>query len=147
MRSVRSGAGEVRVSRLLIRSDVRLVYVDGVPVARRALQHREQAQQADVHASETRIIAAPTPPAVSTRAWVSFSEPFLLALTTKALTCPLRAFLRNPRPSDATMCSAAWRLSKLARTIDSYAGSTSGAMCESSRMRARMYSASPRSLA
>ena len=46
-RSVRSSAGEHRVGSLLIRSDVSLVYVDGVTEALTALQHREQADEAD----------------------------------------------------------------------------------------------------
>jgi Peptidase dimerisation domain len=50
---------------------------------------------------------------------VIFSEPSLLPLITKAVVSPLRAFWRNARPSDPIMCSAALRLSKLARTTDS----------------------------
>ncbi len=77
--------------------------------------------------------AATTPFAVRTRDCVRCSEPSLLALTTNAVTCFLRACLRNPRPSDASMCSAAPRFSKLARTMDSWAGSASGAISESSQ--------------
>jgi hypothetical protein len=45
-------------------------------------------------------------PADKTRDSVTFSDPSGLPLTTTAVVPPLRAFLRNSRPSDATMCSA-----------------------------------------
>ena len=50
---------------------------------------------------------------------MTFSEPSSLPLITRAVACLWRAFLRNPRPSDASMCSAAWRLSRLARITES----------------------------
>ena len=40
-------------------------------------------------------------PASGTRDSVSFSEPSLFPLTTKAVAPPLRAFLRNPPPNDS----------------------------------------------
>ncbi len=67
---------------------------------------------------EIRIPVYTTPPADRTRDWVSFSDPSSLPLTTRAVACPLRCSLRNPRPSDATMCSAPRRLAKLASTTD-----------------------------
>ena len=61
-----------------------------------------------VHERETRIRADVRSPADSTRDSVTFSDPSGLPLTTTAVVPPLRAFVRNPRPSDASMCSA-WR--------------------------------------
>jgi len=71
---------------------------------------------------DTRMPAATTAPPVKTRDWVSFNEPSRLPLTTRALAPPVRARLRNPRPSDTSMCSAARRLSKLASTTESREG-------------------------
>jgi hypothetical protein len=68
---------------------------------------------------EIRIPVYTTPLADRTRDWVSLSDPSSLLLITRAVACPLRCFLRNPRPSDATMCSAARRLAKLASITDS----------------------------
>jgi len=59
-----------------------------------------------VHDSESRIRTDTRSPASSTRDSVIFSDPSGLPLTTTAVAPPLRAFVRNPRPSDASMCSA-----------------------------------------
>ncbi len=58
------------------------------------------------HDSETRISVYMKSPADSTRDTVTLSDPSGLLLTTTAVVPPLRASVRNPRPSDASMCSA-----------------------------------------
>src|SRR6478735_11541093 len=79
-----------------------------------------------------RITVYTNPLAERTRDWVIFREPSLLAVITKASACPLRCFLRNPRPSDATMRSAARPFSNPARITQSCAASTSDAIDGSS---------------
>ena len=59
-----------------------------------------------IHARETRIKTDTRSLADSTRDSVTFSDPSGLPLTTTAIAPPLGAFLPNPRPTDATMCSA-----------------------------------------
>jgi len=60
-----------------------------------------------VQATEMRSTVSATPAPVSTRDWVTFSEPSLLPLITSARTCPLRALVRNWRPSEVSIRSAA----------------------------------------
>jgi hypothetical protein len=64
-------------------------------------------QNPTIHDTEIRRSAAVRSPTLRTRDSVSFSEPSLFPLTMKAVAPPLRAFLRNPRPSESSMCSAA----------------------------------------
>src|SRR4051794_20602616 len=78
-------------------------------------------------ATLTPTTAAPTPLAVTTRDWVSFSEPSALPLMTSAAASPLCAFWRKSRPSDRSVLSAARRFSKAARITDSSSAGDSAA--------------------
>ena len=118
---VRADVSEESMDSLFIRSDARLTLVDLVDRALGALQRREEAREPDRHHQGDSDQDVDDPVAERTRDWVTFSEPSLLPLMTRAVAWPLRSSLRNSRLSDASMCAAAWRLSKLARTTDSYA--------------------------
>jgi hypothetical protein len=103
---MRARFGEELVGPLLIRS--------GVPFRTRAawtslfapFSMENRLRNPITQDSEKRIRVAFKSLADSTRDSVTFSDPSGLPRTTTAVVPPLRAFMRNPAPSDASMCPA-----------------------------------------
>jgi len=116
---VRTNPGEDRVDLLFIRPHVRPASADLFDPALAPRSDESMPMKPITTDREIRIPVYTTPLADRTRDWVSFSDPSSLLLIRRAVACPLRCFLRNSRPSDATMCSAARRSAKLASTTDS----------------------------